>query len=154
MKIRTVGLTSVLAMAAALPALLALGVISVAVVAAYVNAGGLGAIILAGIQTDHAPKIWAGALTACALAVATDLGLAQLERDLGHVRLGGQLERVGPLAQRVVAQVAGDVELAAGHANHDHAAGRQRDSPCGAIAQHAVGRSRRREADTRFPGRG
>lgn len=57
-------------------------VISVAVVAAYVNAGGLGTLIFAGISSDHAPKIWAGALTACALAVVADLGLARLESRL------------------------------------------------------------------------
>ena len=57
-------------------------VISVAVVAAYVNAGGLGTLIFSGISSDHAPKIWVGALTACALAVAADLSLAQLERRL------------------------------------------------------------------------
>jgi osmoprotectant transport system permease protein len=57
----------------------AVTVISVTVVAAYVNAGGLGAIILAGIQTDHAPKIWVGALTACLLAVTVDLSLARTE---------------------------------------------------------------------------
>jgi osmoprotectant transport system permease protein len=60
----------------------AVTVISVAVVAAYVNAGGLGTLIFNGISNDHTPKIWAGALTACALAVATDLGLASLERML------------------------------------------------------------------------
>ena len=60
----------------------AVTVISVAVVAAYVNAGGLGTLIFNGISNDHAPKIWAGALTACALAVATDLSLAGLERML------------------------------------------------------------------------
>ncbi len=54
-------------------------VISVAVVAAYVNAGGLGTLIFSGISNDHAPKIWAGALTACALAIAADLSLARLE---------------------------------------------------------------------------
>jgi osmoprotectant transport system permease protein len=54
-------------------------VISVTVVAAYVNAGGLGTLIFAGISNDYAPKIWTGALTACALAVAADLGLAELE---------------------------------------------------------------------------
>jgi len=54
-------------------------VISVAVVAAYVNAGGLGTLIFSGISNDHAPKIWAGALTACVLAVVADLSLAQLE---------------------------------------------------------------------------
>jgi len=60
----------------------AVTVISVTVAAAYVNAGGLGAIILAGIQTDHAPKIWVGALTACALAVAVDLSLAWAQTRL------------------------------------------------------------------------
>lgn len=54
-------------------------VISVAVVAAYVNAGGLGTLIFSGISNDHAPKIWTGALTACALAIAADLSLARLE---------------------------------------------------------------------------
>lgn len=54
-------------------------VISVAVVAAYVNAGGLGVLIFSGISNDFAPKIWVGALTACALAVAADLGLAAVE---------------------------------------------------------------------------
>ena len=57
-------------------------VISVAVVAAYVNAGGLGTLIFAGISNDHAPKIWAGALAACLLAVAADAGLARLEHRL------------------------------------------------------------------------
>ena len=55
-------------------------VISVAVVAAYVNAGGLGTLIFSGISTDHPPKIWTGALLACALAVAADWALARLER--------------------------------------------------------------------------
>jgi len=54
-------------------------VISVAVVAAYVNAGGLGTLIFSGISNDHAPKIWTGALTACLLAVVADLSLARLE---------------------------------------------------------------------------
>ena len=57
----------------------AVTVISVTVVAAYINAGGLGTLIFAGISNDYAPKIWTGALTACALAVAADLSLARLE---------------------------------------------------------------------------
>ena len=57
-------------------------VISVTVVAAYVNAGGLGTLIFAGISNDFAPKIWTGALAACALAVAADLGLGRLEARL------------------------------------------------------------------------
>jgi len=59
-------------------------VISVAVVAAYVNAGGLGTLIFSGISNDFAPKIWVGALTSCALAVAADLSLARVERWLRH----------------------------------------------------------------------
>jgi len=59
-------------------------VISVAVVAAYVNAGGLGTLIFNGISNDFAPKIWIGALTSCALAVAADFGLAALEARLRH----------------------------------------------------------------------
>ena len=57
-------------------------VVSVAVVAAYVNAGGLGTLIFNGISNDHAPKIWTGALTACALAIAADSTLAWLEGRL------------------------------------------------------------------------
>ena len=59
-------------------------VISVAVVAAYINAGGLGTLIFSGISNDFAPKIWIGALTSCALAVAADLSLARVERWLRH----------------------------------------------------------------------
>jgi osmoprotectant transport system permease protein len=66
----------------------AVTVISVTVVAAYVNAGGLGTLIFNGIATDHAPKIWSGALTACALAIAVDGMLALLERRLVRTRRG------------------------------------------------------------------
>jgi osmoprotectant transport system permease protein len=59
-------------------------VISVAVVAAYINAGGLGTLIFNGISNDFAPKIWVGALTSCALAVAADLSLAAVEGWLRH----------------------------------------------------------------------
>ncbi|WP_394787243.1 ABC transporter permease [Rhodoferax sp.] len=60
----------------------AVTVISVSVVAAYVNAGGLGTLIFNGIASDHPAKIWAGALTVCALAVVVDLLLAWAERRL------------------------------------------------------------------------
>jgi osmoprotectant transport system permease protein len=66
----------------------AVTVISVTVVAAYVNAGGLGTLIFNGIAGDHAPKIWSGALTACALAIAVDGALALVERRLTLARLG------------------------------------------------------------------
>jgi osmoprotectant transport system permease protein len=61
-------------------------VISVTTVGAYVNAGGLGTLIFNGIATDHAAKIWTGALTACALAVAADLTLTRLEYVLKRRR--------------------------------------------------------------------
>jgi osmoprotectant transport system permease protein len=64
----------------------AVTVISVSVVAAYVNAGGLGTLIFSGIATDHAPKIWAGALTACALAIAVDTAFAYAEKRLRRSR--------------------------------------------------------------------
>jgi osmoprotectant transport system permease protein len=66
----------------------AVTVISVTVVAAYVNAGGLGTLIFNGIAGDHAPKIWSGALTACALAVGVDGALALVERRLMRSRAG------------------------------------------------------------------
>jgi osmoprotectant transport system permease protein len=66
----------------------AVTVISVTVVAAYVNAGGLGTLIFNGIASDHAPKIWSGALTACALAIGVDGALALLERHLVRTRSG------------------------------------------------------------------
>jgi osmoprotectant transport system permease protein len=64
----------------------AVTVISVSVVAAYVNAGGLGTLIFNGIATDHPPKIWSGAIAACALAVAVDASLAALERRMRRQR--------------------------------------------------------------------
>jgi osmoprotectant transport system permease protein len=60
----------------------AVTVISVTVVAAYVNAGGLGTLIFNGIASDHPPKIIAGALAACLLAIAVDVSLAKVERSL------------------------------------------------------------------------
>jgi len=66
----------------------AVTVISVTVVAAYVNAGGLGTLIFNGIAGDHAPKIWSGALTACALAVIVDGALALVEHHLARSSVG------------------------------------------------------------------
>jgi osmoprotectant transport system permease protein len=60
----------------------AVTVISVTVVAAYVNAGGLGTIIFNGIASDHPPKIITGAVAACLLAIAVDVSLAAIERRL------------------------------------------------------------------------
>jgi len=56
--------------------------ISAATIAAYINAGGLGSIILTGIAQAFIVKIALGALVAAVLAIATDLGLARLEHRL------------------------------------------------------------------------
>ncbi|HEY8563883.1 MAG TPA: ABC transporter permease [Beijerinckiaceae bacterium] len=56
--------------------------ISVATVAAYISAGGLGDIIFQGITQDFGEKIVAGALVTSALAVLADEGLKWLERRL------------------------------------------------------------------------
>lgn len=66
----------------------AVTVISVTVVGAYVNAGGLGTLIFNGIASDHAAKIWAGALTVCALAVTVDVLLTLAEHRLKNRRIG------------------------------------------------------------------
>ena len=65
----------------------AVTVISVSVVAAYVNAGGLGTLIFNGIATDHPPKIWSGAIAACALSIAVDASLSVLERRVRRRRM-------------------------------------------------------------------
>jgi osmoprotectant transport system permease protein len=56
--------------------------ISAATIAAYINAGGLGSIILTGIAQDFFVKIALGALVAALLAIATDIALARLEGRL------------------------------------------------------------------------
>jgi osmoprotectant transport system permease protein len=56
--------------------------ISVATVAAYISAGGLGDIIFQGITQDFSEKIVAGAVLTSALAIAADESLRRLERRL------------------------------------------------------------------------
>lgn len=56
--------------------------ISVATVAAYISAGGLGDIIFQGITQDLGEKIVAGAVVTSLLAVVADEGLRLLERRL------------------------------------------------------------------------
>jgi len=55
-------------------------VISIATIAALVDAGGLGTLILAGIDQNNLPKALAGAITCVALALAVDGGLRLVER--------------------------------------------------------------------------
>ena len=56
--------------------------ISVATIAAYISAGGLGDIIFQGITQDFGEKIVAGAVTTSLLAIAADETLRRLERRL------------------------------------------------------------------------
>ena len=56
--------------------------ISVATIAAYISAGGLGDIIFQGITQDFGEKIVAGAVTTSLLAIAADETLRRLEQRL------------------------------------------------------------------------
>ncbi len=57
-------------------------VIGIATIAAYINAGGLGVLIFAGINQSFAEKILVGALCSSAMAVSADFLLTRLERRL------------------------------------------------------------------------
>ena len=61
-------------------------VIGIATVAAYINAGGLGAIIFAGIDQRYPEKIIIGGGLTAILAIGTDLILGQAERLLSRWR--------------------------------------------------------------------
>lgn len=69
----------------AMPVLLAgvrvatVSLISIATVAAWINAGGLGALVLDGIEHDYPAKAVAGALAAVALALGADFLLRKIE---------------------------------------------------------------------------
>ena len=56
--------------------------IGIGTVAAYINAGGLGALIFSGIAQTNGPKIASGAIIASAMAVLADWGLQRLQRRL------------------------------------------------------------------------
>jgi osmoprotectant transport system permease protein len=56
--------------------------ISVATVAAYINAGGLGDLIFQGITQDFGEKIFDGAVLTSLLAIVADEGLKHVERRL------------------------------------------------------------------------
>ena len=54
--------------------------IGIATVAAWINAGGLGTLVLDGIQHDYPQKAVAGALMAVVLALGSDVALRALEQ--------------------------------------------------------------------------
>jgi osmoprotectant transport system permease protein len=57
----------------------AVSIIGIANVAAWIDAGGLGTLVLGGIQEDYPDKAVAGALVSAALAFAVDFALRRLE---------------------------------------------------------------------------
>ena len=58
----------------------AVSIIGIANIAAWIDAGGLGTLVLGGIQADYPDKAVAGALVSAALAIAVDFLLRRLER--------------------------------------------------------------------------
>ncbi|MCW2923762.1 MAG: binding-protein-dependent transport system inner rane component [Thermoleophilia bacterium] len=58
----------------------AVTVIGIATIGAVIDAGGLGELILQGIQRDQTERVVVGALLVTALALAADYGLVRLER--------------------------------------------------------------------------
>ena len=62
--------------------------ISVATIAAFINAGGLGDLIFQGITEDSGEKLVVGAVTASLLAVVADEGLRLVERRVRAAQAG------------------------------------------------------------------
>ncbi|MFM1651325.1 ABC transporter permease [Brevibacillus sp. B_LB10_24] len=60
----------------------AVSIISIATVAAWINAGGLGTLIFEGIYRSHSEKIIAGTVTIALLAIAADLLFRLIEKWL------------------------------------------------------------------------
>jgi osmoprotectant transport system permease protein len=62
-------------------------IIGIATIAAWINAGGLGVLVLDGIEHDYPAKAVAGALAAVILAFAADFALRAIERRSVRYRL-------------------------------------------------------------------
>jgi osmoprotectant transport system permease protein len=60
--------------------LASIALISLATLASWIDAGGLGALVLYGLQHDDPSRAVAGALAAALLAIAADAGLRRLQR--------------------------------------------------------------------------
>ena len=56
-------------------------------IAAYIGAGGLGTLVISGIQTDNSSMILAGAIPACALALLMDFLMSRVERAVTPIAL-------------------------------------------------------------------
>jgi osmoprotectant transport system permease protein len=66
----------------------AISTIAIATVAAFFNAGGLGALIREGISQDYGDKILAGVIAVAAIAIFTDLSLRVLVSRSQRYRQG------------------------------------------------------------------
>jgi len=66
----------------------AVSIIGIANLAAWINAGGLGTLVLDGIERDYPDKALAGAIVSGALAIAVDLSLRVVERRFRPVSTG------------------------------------------------------------------
>ncbi len=66
----------------------AISTISIATVAAFFNAGGLGALIREGISQDYGDKIMAGVIAVTLIAIVTEQGLRALVRASQKYRQG------------------------------------------------------------------
>lgn len=56
-------------------------------IAAYIGAGGLGTLVISGIQTDNTSMILAGAIPACILALLMDFFMSNVEKAVTPVSL-------------------------------------------------------------------
>lgn len=56
-------------------------------IAAYIGAGGLGTLVISGIQTDNSNMILAGAIPACCLALLMDFVMSKIETAVTPVSL-------------------------------------------------------------------
>ncbi|MCC8026764.1 MAG: ABC transporter permease/substrate-binding protein [Clostridium sp.] len=56
-------------------------------IAAYIGAGGLGTLVISGIQTDNSSMILAGAIPACLLALLMDFVMARVEKAVTPIAL-------------------------------------------------------------------
>lgn len=56
-------------------------------IAAYIGAGGLGTLVISGIQTDNSGMILAGAIPACILALLMDFIMARIEEAVTPIAL-------------------------------------------------------------------
>ncbi|HET8614859.1 MAG TPA: ABC transporter permease [Actinomycetales bacterium] len=77
----------------------ALQVIATATIAAYVSLGGLGRMVFDGQAQQLYPKMVAGALLVAALAMATDLALALVQRLVVSRGLSGRYRRTRTLTR-------------------------------------------------------